>query len=146
MAEPRGISQLEWRTTDSAPVHIRFKTSFGKLGRFSTTREKSLRHCASGPDGLGQFNLLIVLASLQTAGHPHPQESQGAAQLSSPICDPNATELVDLVILRAHWQIKTAMLRVHAGSTRSIPFFSAEATDQDHVARLGRSTRRSCVS
>src|SRR5688572_27222380 len=30
-----------------------------------------------------------------------------------------------------------AVIRARAGSTRSMPIFSLEATDQDHVARLG---------
>ena len=103
MAEPRGISQLEWRTTDSAPEHIRFETAFGKLGRFSTTSEKSLTHCASGE---------MVSINFKAPNFPGipakrcslaPQECQDPLTLSSLIGDPNATEAVDLVILLADW-------------------------------------------
>ena len=137
MAEPRGISQLEWRTTDSAPVLIRFETAFGKLGRFSTTSEKSLRHCASGEIVSTSLTLLTVSGIPANSWSPGPPESQEAAHTIYLICDQRdgtpgsgdyARQLME----------QNGSDRCACRKPRSLGHFSSvEATDQDHVARLG---------
>ena len=67
------------RPTNSASVHITSRTAVGKLGRFSTTSEKSLRHCASGEMVSTHLRLRIVPGIPANSWSLGPPECQEAA-------------------------------------------------------------------